>query len=148
MTFIKIQNVVINTSYVAGVKLNNSIFSGDKSVSVPLATPQFSSFQWDTIAKNLYYYKWIQFTGQAAITLQDYFSSFNNVIDRANFGFWTSAWHFDNAQCGDAQSFSTRRCANDKAQEPSNAFGFFGLSYTHCGWNKSKRRLSLRLITH
>ncbi|MEH2460607.1 hypothetical protein [Nostoc sp.] len=81
MTFIKIQNVVMNTSYVAAIKLNNQTVSGEKSVSVPLPTPQFSSLQWDTIAQNLYDYKWIEFTGQAAITLQDYFTSFNNVID-------------------------------------------------------------------
>ena len=81
MTLIEIQNVVINNSYVAVVRLDNQKVSGDKSVSVPLATPQFSSFQWDTIAENLYYYKCIEFTGQAAITLPDYFTSFNNVID-------------------------------------------------------------------
>ncbi|MFS0513961.1 hypothetical protein ACEYW6_04440 [Nostoc sp. UIC 10607] len=81
MTFIKIQNFVINNRYVAVVRLDNQTVPGDKSVSVPLATPQFSSFQWDTIAQNLYYYKCIEFTGQAAITLQDYFTSFNNVID-------------------------------------------------------------------
>ena len=88
MTFIKIQNVVMNTSYVAAIKLNNQTILGEKSVSVPLATPQFPSLQWDTIAQNLYHYKWIEFTGQAVITLQDYFTSFNNVIDRANLRFW------------------------------------------------------------
>ncbi|MEH2247846.1 hypothetical protein [Nostoc sp.] len=82
MTFIKIQNVVINSSCVAAIKLNNQTVSGEKSVSVPLDTPQFSLFQWDTIAENLYHYKWIEFTGQAVITLQDYFTSFNNVIER------------------------------------------------------------------
>ncbi|MEH2013513.1 hypothetical protein [Nostoc sp.] len=88
MTFIKIQNVVMNTSYVAAIKLNNQTILGEKSISVPLATPQFPSLQWDTIAQNLYHYKWIEFTGQAVITLQDYFTSFNNVIDRANLRFW------------------------------------------------------------
>ena len=88
MTFIKIQNVVMNTSYVAAIKLNNQTVSGEKSVSVPLATPQFSSLQWDTIAQNLSHYKWIEFTDQAAIALQEYFISFNNVIDRANLRFW------------------------------------------------------------
>ncbi|MHC5938107.1 hypothetical protein [Nostoc sp.] len=53
MTFIKIQNVVINISYVAVVRLDNQTVSGEKSVSVTLATPQFSSFQWDTIAENI-----------------------------------------------------------------------------------------------
>ncbi|MEH2379996.1 MAG: hypothetical protein V7K27_14110 [Nostoc sp.] len=77
MTFIKIQNVVINISYVAVVRLDNQTISGEKSVS----TPQFLSLQWDTIAQNLYDYKWIEFTGQAVIRLPDYFSSFHNVID-------------------------------------------------------------------
>ncbi len=81
MTLIKIQNVVINNRYVAVVKLDNQTVPGEKSISVPLANPQFLLFQWDTIAQNLYYYKWIEFTGQAAITLQNYFTSFNNVID-------------------------------------------------------------------
>ncbi|WP_375512299.1 hypothetical protein [uncultured Nostoc sp.] len=88
MTLIKIQNVVINNSYVAVVRLDNQAISGKKSVSVPLAAPQFLLFQWDTIAENLYYYKCIEFTGQAGITLQDYFTSFNNVIDRSDFRFW------------------------------------------------------------
>ncbi|MBN3947513.1 MAG: hypothetical protein V7K14_00845 [Nostoc sp.] len=72
MTLIKIQNVVINISYVAVVRLDNQTVSGEKNVSVPLATAQFLSLQWDTIAQNLYYYKWIGFTGQTAITLPDY----------------------------------------------------------------------------
>ncbi|MEH2001886.1 MAG: hypothetical protein V7L00_24670 [Nostoc sp.] len=88
MTLIKIQNVVINISYVAVVSLDNQTVSDEKSVSLPLANPQFPSLHWDTIAANLYYYKCIEFTGQAVITLQDYFTSFNNVIDRANLRFW------------------------------------------------------------
>lgn len=55
MTLIKIQNVVINISYVAVVRLDNQTVSGEKSVYVPLATAQFLSLQWDTIAQNLYY---------------------------------------------------------------------------------------------
>jgi len=81
MAFIKIQNVVINTSYVAAVKLENQTSLGEKSVSVLIATPQLPSFQWDTIAQNLYHYEWIEFPGQAATVIQDYFTSFNNVID-------------------------------------------------------------------
>jgi hypothetical protein len=81
MAFIKIQNVVINTSYVAAVRLDRQTSSGEKSVSVLIATPKFPLFQRDTIAQNLYHYEWLEFTGQAANALQDYFSSFNNVID-------------------------------------------------------------------
>jgi hypothetical protein len=85
MAFIKIQNVVINTSHVAAVKLNHQTSSGEKSVSVLIATPKFPLFQGETIAaqnpQNLCHSEWIEFTGQAAIALQDYFTSFNNVID-------------------------------------------------------------------
>lgn len=84
MAFIKIQNVVINTSHVAAVKLNHQTISGEKSVSVLIATPKFPLFQGETIAQNpqnLCHSEWIEFTGQAAIALQDYFTSFNNVID-------------------------------------------------------------------
>lgn len=84
MAFIKIQNVVINTSYVAAIKLNHQNSSREKSVSVLIATPQVSLFQQETIAQNfqnLYHHEWIEFTGQAANALQDYFTSFNNVID-------------------------------------------------------------------
>ncbi|MEH2394802.1 MAG: hypothetical protein V7K21_25155 [Nostoc sp.] len=49
----------MNTSYVAAIKLNNQTILGEKSVSVPLATPQFPSLQWDAIVQNLYHYKWI-----------------------------------------------------------------------------------------
>jgi hypothetical protein len=78
---LKIQNVVINTSYVAGIKLDNQTSSGEKSVSVLIVAPKFSLFQWDTIAQNMCDYEWIEFTSQAANALQDYFTSFNNVID-------------------------------------------------------------------
>jgi len=81
MAFIKIQNVVINTSYVAAVKLDNQNGYGEKSVSVLLAAPKFPLFQCETTSQHLYHYEWIEFTGQAADALQDYFTSFNNVID-------------------------------------------------------------------
>ncbi|WP_414542948.1 hypothetical protein [Nostoc sp. CCY0012] len=81
MAFIKIQNVIINTSYIAAVKLDTQTSLGEKSVSVLVATPQFPVIQWDTIAQNLCHYEWMEFTGQAANALQDYFTSFNNVID-------------------------------------------------------------------
>jgi hypothetical protein len=34
-----------------------------------------------TTSTNFYQYEWVEFHGFAAIALQDYFSSFNNVID-------------------------------------------------------------------
>jgi hypothetical protein len=81
MAFIKIQNVIINTNYVAAVRLDNQTSSGEKSVSVLMATPKFPVFQLDTITQHFYHYEWLEFTGQAANALQDYFTSFNNVID-------------------------------------------------------------------
>ncbi len=81
MAFIKIQNVILNTSYIAAVKLDNQPGSEVKSVSVLLVTPKFSIFQCESISPNLHNYEWIEFTGQAANALQDYFTSYNNVID-------------------------------------------------------------------
>ncbi len=81
MAFIKIQNVVINTSYIAAVKLDSRTSSGEKSVSVLIATPKYPLFQLESISQNLCQNEWIEFTGQAASALQDYFTSFNNVID-------------------------------------------------------------------
>ncbi|GAB1544276.1 hypothetical protein NUACC21_69520 [Scytonema sp. NUACC21] len=84
MAFLKIQNVVINTNYVAAVKLNHHTNTGEKSVFVLITTPKFSLFSAETVSQNpqdLDYSEWIEFTGQAAIALQDYFTSFNNVID-------------------------------------------------------------------
>ncbi|NDJ20584.1 hypothetical protein GS682_02790 [Nostoc sp. B(2019)] len=80
MTFFKIQNVVINTSYVAAIRLDNQTSSGEKSVSVLIAAPKFPLLQWHTIYQNMCDYEWIEFIGQAANLLQDYFTSFNNVI--------------------------------------------------------------------
>ena len=81
MTFIKIQNVVINTSYVAAINLDSQTSLGEKSVSVLIATPKFPLLQWDAVAQNLNHYELIEFTGQAATAIQDYFTNFNNVID-------------------------------------------------------------------
>ena len=81
MAFIKIENVVINTSYVAAVRLGEKSESGEKSVSVLMITPQSLLFPWESASQNLYHYEWIEFKNQAAIALQDYFSSCNNVID-------------------------------------------------------------------
>jgi hypothetical protein len=81
MTFIKIENVVINTSYVAAINLDSQTSLGEKSVSVLIATSKFLWLQWNAVVQYLYHYEWIEFTGQAANALQDYFSNFNNVID-------------------------------------------------------------------
>lgn len=81
MAFIKIQNIIINTNYIAAVKLDNQTSSEVKSVSVLIVTPKFPLFQCESISPNLHNYEWIEFRGQAANALQDYFTSYNNVID-------------------------------------------------------------------
>ncbi|MEM7578615.1 MAG: hypothetical protein AAF316_01990 [Cyanobacteria bacterium P01_A01_bin.80] len=78
MSFIKIQNVVINTSYVAAVRLGEQTELGDKSVSILIASPKFP---WEKDSGNFENYEWVEFTDQAAEALQDYFTSYNNVID-------------------------------------------------------------------
>ncbi|MUG96456.1 hypothetical protein F7734_30575 [Scytonema sp. UIC 10036] len=84
MAFIKIQNVIINTNYVVAVKLNNQTSIGENSISVLISTPKFSLLSPETVSQDsqdLCRDEWVEFTGQAAIALHDYFTSFNNVID-------------------------------------------------------------------
>jgi hypothetical protein len=81
MAFIKIQNVVINTNYIAAVRFNNQTGSDKKCVSVLVAIPKSSLFEWETVSSNNRKEEWMEFTGQAAKALEDYFSSFNNVVD-------------------------------------------------------------------
>lgn len=84
MAFIKIRNVVLNTTYIAAVKLDCRIQSGEPGVSILLATPKFSLSQVlleETTTSGFYHYEWLDFTGKEARALQDYFSSFNNVVD-------------------------------------------------------------------
>ena len=81
MAFIKINDVVINTNYVAAVRLDGQTSSGEKSISVLIATPKFIKLPWEFMSENVAHSEWIEFTGQAANVLRDYFSSCNNVID-------------------------------------------------------------------
>ncbi|MDJ0795222.1 MAG: hypothetical protein QNJ51_00045 [Calothrix sp. MO_167.B12] len=81
MAFIKIQNVVINTNYVAAIRLDNQTSSGEKSISVLIVTPKFPLLKWEFMSQNIPNSEWIEFTGAAANALQDYFTSCNNVID-------------------------------------------------------------------
>ncbi|WP_317616792.1 hypothetical protein [Nostoc sp. PA-18-2419] len=53
MTFINTQNVVINISYIAAVRLDNQTLVDKKSVSVLLATLQFLLFKILTITNGL-----------------------------------------------------------------------------------------------
>jgi hypothetical protein len=81
MAFIKIGNVVINTTYLAAVKLESTTLAGEESVSLLVAIPKFLLLEQDAISPNPYHYEWMDFTGKEAQALRDYFSSFNNVID-------------------------------------------------------------------
>ena len=82
MTFIKIDNLVINTKYIAAIKLDSKAYSGESSVSILMATPKFPLVDIEAAAvPNPYHYEWIDFTGKNAKVLRDYFSSLNSVID-------------------------------------------------------------------
>ena len=81
MAFIKVEDVVINTSYVAAVRLQGETRSGELGVSLLVAVPTAALLQQDVPASGIYHYEWLEFTGDSAKALQDFFSSFNNVID-------------------------------------------------------------------
>ncbi len=81
MAFIKVENIVINTNYIAAIKLESQTYSGERSISILMATPKFPLLQVEATFPEPYHYEWLDFTGRAAKVLRDYFSSFNNVID-------------------------------------------------------------------
>jgi hypothetical protein len=81
MAFIKIDNIVVNTNYIAAIRLQDRVRSEEESVALLIAIPTATLFQEDSISSNLHHYEWIEFTGAAARALRDYFTSFNNVID-------------------------------------------------------------------
>ncbi len=81
MAFIKLENVVINTSYIASIRLEGQSRAGEPSVSLLIAVPTGALRSQEGTTQGLYHYEWLEFTGDAAKALQDYFSSFNNVID-------------------------------------------------------------------
>ncbi|MBW4509156.1 MAG: hypothetical protein KME64_21935 [Scytonematopsis contorta HA4267-MV1] len=81
MAFIKVDNTIINTAYIAAIRLEGQDASGEEKVSLLIAIPTFPLHQQKKTSTNFYQYEWIHFTGFSAIALKDYFSSFNNVID-------------------------------------------------------------------
>lgn len=81
MAFIKVENLVINTNYIAAVKLENETRSGERCISILIATPKFPLLQVEAAFPNPYHYEWLDFIGREGMVIQDYFSSFNNVID-------------------------------------------------------------------
>lgn len=78
MAFIKLEDVVINTSYIAAIRLERC---EEIRVCLLVAIPTAALRPQESPTQSLYHFEWLQFTGDAARALQDYFSSFNNVID-------------------------------------------------------------------
>lgn len=81
MTFIKVGNMIINTQYIAAIKLESQTCFGERCVSILMPTPNSSALQVKAGFPNSYHYKWHDFTSREAMVLKDYFSSFNNVVD-------------------------------------------------------------------
>ncbi|MBV9385771.1 MAG: hypothetical protein JOZ78_05015 [Chroococcidiopsidaceae cyanobacterium CP_BM_ER_R8_30] len=81
MTFIKVENLIINIEYIAAVKLANQTVSGEECISILLATPKLPLLQIESAFPNSYHYEWLDFTGIPANAIRNYFSSFNTVID-------------------------------------------------------------------
>ncbi|NJK51837.1 MAG: hypothetical protein HC936_01785 [Leptolyngbyaceae cyanobacterium SU_3_3] len=81
MAFIKLENVVINTAYIAAVVLDGETSAGESSVSILVAAPNLPQFQKRLGSQFVPSYEWLEFTGEAANVLRDYFSSFNHVVD-------------------------------------------------------------------
>lgn len=81
MAFIKVKNVVINTDYIAAVELEKQTCSGERCVSILIANSKSPMLQIELSLSNHYNYERFDFTGKEAKVIEDYFSSFNNVID-------------------------------------------------------------------
>jgi hypothetical protein len=102
MAFIKLGDVIINTAYIVAIKVESSMVSGEPRVAVLMAAPvsretdlasrpygyeaiassdEFSDGFYDWHSALPQRCQWLQFSGGMATALQDYFSSFNNVID-------------------------------------------------------------------
>jgi hypothetical protein len=83
MTFIRVDNVVINTDYIAAVVLDDDVHSEEDRISLLIAVPQASRIQRQdsSNAPMSTPSKWLDFTGETARILRDYFCSFNHVLD-------------------------------------------------------------------
>lgn len=68
MALMKTPNVVISTSYVVAIKLDNQTGWGEKRISVFIATPKFSLFQWDIFVQNLCHFAKFRLISQLART--------------------------------------------------------------------------------
>jgi hypothetical protein len=81
MAFIKLDNVIVNTNFIAAVRLEGQNQAGEESVSLLIAIPAVTFSPLETSPNSSYQYEWLEFTGASARALKDYFSSFNNVLD-------------------------------------------------------------------
>jgi hypothetical protein len=81
MAFIRLDEIVINTTYIVAVELDNETIEGESSVAVLIAAPKFPLIQKADIMPSLHHYEWLEFTGRKATALRDYFSNFNTVVD-------------------------------------------------------------------
>ncbi|MBV8884114.1 MAG: hypothetical protein JO235_08965 [Chroococcidiopsidaceae cyanobacterium CP_BM_RX_35] len=77
MALIKIKNLVINTNYIAAVRLGNQDCSEGNSVFILLATPGFPPLQDSPNGISQYQYEWLEFKDREADVLRDYFDNFN-----------------------------------------------------------------------
>lgn len=80
MALMKTQNVVINTSYVVAIKLDNQTSWGEQRIFAFKATPKISLFQWDIFVKNLYHFAQFQLISPLTNSLPDNFTSFHNKL--------------------------------------------------------------------
>lgn len=81
MTFIKVENIVLNTKYIAAVKLESETCSGEKCVSILMVTQKIPRIQLEANYQNLYDYEYLNFTGEKAEVLQNYFSISSKVME-------------------------------------------------------------------
>jgi hypothetical protein len=81
MMFIKVEDLVINTSYIAAVRFYGKSRSDDLKVFLLVTASTASLLQQEEVSPGLHHYEWLEFTGDSAKALQDFFTSFNNVID-------------------------------------------------------------------
>lgn len=81
MAFIRLDNLVINTAYIAAVELDSHTSSGEDSVSILIAISKAPLARKEGISHSPHHYEWLEFTGKKALALKTYFSSLNNVID-------------------------------------------------------------------
>lgn len=81
MAFIKLDSVIVNTNFIAAVRLEGQNQAGEESVSLLIAIPAVTFSPMANAPNSSYQYEWLEFTGASARALKDYFSSFNNVLD-------------------------------------------------------------------